>query len=139
MRGSPLLRAFIAFLAIGLTAWPLGRLTRHAGAESTPQPVASLDKVTTAHLALTFTHLPRRISVLHLGKEIWASEVKDTEIEHDLSLPWPDEGVDLRFVIEWLEDAPLAAARVGITAPDGRDLEQSIWSRGPADAVLTFR
>jgi len=139
MRGSPLLRALIAFLAIGLTAWPLGRLTRHAGAVSEPPSAAGQDKLTPAHLELTFTQIPRRITVMHLGKEIWTSEVNDAEIEQDLSLPWPDEGIDLRFVIAWPEDATLMAARVRIAAPDGRELEQSIWSRGPADTVLTFR
>jgi hypothetical protein len=139
MRGSPLLRALIAFVAIGLTVWPLLRLTRRASAVSAPSPAAHESKLVSAHLELAFTQLPQRISVMHLGKEIWVSEVKDAEIEHEISLPWPDEGIDLRFLIAWPEGAPLAAAQVHIAAPDGRELEQSIWSRGPADTVLTFR
>ena len=33
---------------------------------------------------------------------------------------------------------PLAAARLQLTDPDGNEHVKSIWSRGPADEVLTF-
>src|SRR5262245_36506790 len=126
MRGSPLLRALIAFFVIGLTAWPLSRLTRHAEANIAPPQIVQESKAATVHLEMAFTQLPKRVAVMSLGKEIWASEVTEPKIEQDLTLSWPPEGVDLRFEIAWPEDAPLAAARVHITAPDGRELEQSI-------------
>ena len=124
-------------MVIAALGWPLARLT----AQREPPPVTAPEPAIarSVHLALTFTTPPARASVLHLGKEIWAADVTDPEIETDLEVPWPAEGVDLRFLIAWKEDAPLAAARVVVTGPDGADREQSIWSRGPADAVLTFR
>jgi hypothetical protein len=56
-----------------------------------------------------------------------------------LQLQWPDEGIDLRFVIEWPEGAALAGAEIRVTDPHGTEHVGSIFSRGPADEVLTFR
>src|SRR5689334_1185292 len=122
MRGSPLLRALLAFLAISLVGWPLARLTRPAAAAPAPSPTttgtgpAAEPLPATVHLALSFTTLPRRVTLWHSGKEIWSTDVTNAEMEHDLTLSWPREGVDLRFVIDWPTDAPLAAARVQITS-----------------------
>jgi hypothetical protein len=74
-----------------------------------------------------------------LGREIWAAEVSGSEVETDLALPWPAEGIDLRFLVVWKDETPLAAVRVVVTGPDGEERERTIWARGPADAVLTFR
>jgi hypothetical protein len=127
----------LAFVAIAALGWPLARLTasRPAPVVVEPAPVAAQN----VHLALAFTAPPSRVAVLHLGKEIWAADLNASDVETDLALPWPEEGVDLRFLVAWPDDAPLAAARIVITGPDGEDRERSIWSRGPADAVLTFR
>jgi hypothetical protein len=135
MRGSPLLRALVAFLVIALLGWPLWRLTRATGAVHAAEVATAVQPV---HLALIFTLAPRGLKVLHLGKEIWAEANPAAEVEHDLALPWPKEGVDLQFQIDWPADAPLAAAQVTVTDPSGRAQVRSIFFKGPADEVLTF-
>ena len=135
MRGSPLLRALIAFAVLASLGWPLWRLT-HATATAPVAEIATPQK--TAHLTLTFTLPPRGVSVRHLGKEVWSEPNPAGEIQRDLALPWPREGVDLQFQIDWPADAPLAAARVRLTDPEGREHERSIFAKGPADEVLTF-
>jgi hypothetical protein len=40
--------------------------------------------------------------------------------------------------IGWPDSAPLAAARVTLTTPDGAAHERSIWGAGPTDEVVTF-
>jgi hypothetical protein len=135
MRGSPLFRALIAFLAISLLGWPLWRLTHATDAVYSEEIAAPAQAV---HLSLTFTLPPRGVKVRHLGKEVWAEASPTGEIEHDLTLPWPGEGIELQFLIDWPSDAPLAAARVRVTDPAGREHERSIFAQGPADEVLTF-
>ena len=135
MLGSPLFRAVLAFVALAALGWPVWRLT-HATASAPQAEIAA--PVKAAHLTITFTLAPRGVKVRHLGKEIWSVANPPGAIEHDLALPWPKEGVDLQFQIDWPADAPLAAARVRVTDPDGREHEKSIFSKGPADEVLTF-
>ena len=135
MRGSPLFRALMAFLVIALLGWPLWRLTHATGAARSEEAATPAQAV---RLSLVFTLPPRGVKVRHLGKEVWAAASPAGEIEHDLALPWPKEGIELQFQIDWPADAPLAAARVRMTDPAGREHEQSIFSQGPADEVLTF-
>ena len=135
MLGSPLFRAVLAFVALAALGWPVWRLT-HGYASAPAAEVATAVK--TAHVTIAFTLPPRGVKLRHLGREIWSEANPPGEVGHDLALPWPKEGVDLEFQIDWPADAPLAAARVRVTDPDGREHEKSIFSKGPADAVLTF-
>jgi len=137
MRGSPLLRAAIAFAAIALLGWPLWRLT-NSDAAALPMGAALSTAATRVQFELTCTMPPRKVTVAHLGRALFTAEVPGTSLEREIELPWPQEGVDLHFTIEWPPDASLAAARVRVTDPDGREHEKSIWSAGPADEVLTF-
>jgi len=135
MRGSPLFRAVIAFLAISLIGWPLWQLTHATGAARSEETGPLSQAI---HLSLAFTLPPRGVKVRHLGKEVWTEGSGSSEIEREFSLPWPKEGIELQFQIEWPADAPLAAARVRIIDPSGREYEKSIFAQGPADEVLTF-
>ena len=135
MLGSPLFRAVIAFVSLAVLGLPVWRLT-HTRASAPQAEVAPVAKP--VHIAIAFTVAPRGVKVRHLAKEIWADASASGEIERDLTLPWPKEGVDLQIQIDWPADAPLAAARVRVTDPDGREHEKSIFSKGPADEVLTF-
>lgn len=137
MRGSPLLRAFIAFAAIALLGWPLWRLT-HSGEAALPMSAALPGAVTRAKLELTFTAPPRKVTVAHLGRALFTAEALGSSLEREVEISWPKEGVDLHFTIDWPSDVALAAARVQVTGPDGRQHDRSIWSAGPADEVLTF-
>jgi hypothetical protein len=138
MRGSPLLRAAIALFILLVLGFPLWRLTR---AEEAPQAKAAAAPVAekkAIHLQLDFTLPPKKIQVMHLGKEVWSENAPASGVERDLSIPYPDQGVDLQFHIEWPDDAPLAAMRAKLTDPAGDAHEKSLWGKGVVDDVLTF-
>jgi len=137
MRGSPLFRALLAFLGILSLGWPLRRLTSATEAVR-EQPVAVVVAAKEIGLRLSFTLVPKSVKVLHLEKEVWSETAPTAELERSLTLPFPDEGIDLRFQIEWPDDAPLAAMRVTFTDPADDAHEKSVWSQGSADVVLTF-
>ncbi len=139
MRGSPLIRAAIAFFIILSLGYPLSRMTGAGDASpamTTPRPDSASTK--TVHIALTFTLPPKSVKVSALGQEIWTETAPAAELEKDLSIAYPAEGVDLRFQVEWPDDAPIAAMRVKLTDPKGDDHEKSVWSKGPADEAVTF-
>ncbi len=136
MRGSPLLRAAIALLAL-LGFAPLVRhvtARQSAQAPSAPEPAA----VKAIHLALAFTAQPKAVSVSHLGKQVWSKDGPASREEMNLPLPWPKEGIELLFHVEWPADAPLAAMRVKLTDPADNELERSLWGTGVAGDVLRF-
>ena len=138
MRGSPLFRALLAFLvllALGLPLWQLTHERQPFHAPAVPVDGPSENDVS---LQLDFTLLPRTVAVLHLGKEIWRPEPPQPELHAVLRIPWPAQGVDLRFQIDWPDEAPLAAARIRVISPDGTTHERTVWSKGPADEVLSF-
>ncbi|MCE9611015.1 MAG: hypothetical protein K8R23_12545 [Chthoniobacter sp.] len=137
MRGSPLLRALLAFLAILALGWPLHRLTSASDApREQPKPAATEAKE--IELALTFTLVPKSVKVLHLGREVWSESAPAAELKHTLKLAYPAEGVDLQFQIEWPADAPLAAMRATLTDPAGDVHEKSVWGQGTTDEAVTF-
>ena len=137
MRGSPLLRALLAFLAIFALGWPLWRLT---GAADAPreQPKAAVVAAKEIGLRLVFTLVPKSVKVLHLGREVWSETAPTAEMERTLKLAYPDAGIDLQFQIEWPADAPLAAMRAVLTDPAGEAHEHSVWGQGSAEEVVTF-
>jgi hypothetical protein len=137
VRGSPLLRAFLAFIGIAVAGFPLWRLThRPAIAETAPVPEIKAQPV---RVEFTLTQPSNRLTVKHLGKVVWTGEAADGSAEAEFTIPWPREGVDLRVEVYWPENAEMAAARLRLTDPEGGEQERSIWSSGPADEVLTFR
>jgi hypothetical protein len=138
MRGSPLLRAAIALFVLLALGFPLWRLTRAAEAPQPKTQIAPAAEAKAIHLQLDFTLPPKKIQVLHLGKEVWSESAPASEIERDMPLVFPDQGVDLQFHIEWPEDAPLAAMRAKLTDPAGDTHEKSLWGKGVVDDVLTF-
>ena len=89
-------------------------------------------------LRLAFTLVPKSVRVLHLDTEVWSETAPVAEMEHRLKLAFPDEGIDLRFQIEWPDGAPLAAMRATLTDPAGDAHEKSVWGSGRADEVVTF-
>jgi hypothetical protein len=137
MRGSPLLRALIAFAVLAALGWPLWRLT-HRTATAFSSSEAPSVAVQPVQLALAFTSPPRAVEVRHLGRKLWSITNPGTAARCVLELAWPQEGVDLQFEIDWPADGALAAAQVKLTDPTGDEHVQSIWSQGPAIEVLTF-
>jgi hypothetical protein len=141
VRGSPLIRALIVFLAILALGFPLRELTRgNAAPQENPADTAAEVKtpeVNAVGLQLTFTLVPTSLRVLHLGKEVWKADSPSAEMEAELKLEFPKEGVDLQFEIEWPGDT-LAAMRAILTDPEGNPHEKTVWGSGPVTEVVTF-
>ena len=137
MRGSPLLRALLAFGFILLLGFPLARMTR-APAVVAATVALSVETAREVRLALTFTVLPTSVRVRHLGNEIWTAQPAELEIENTVSLRFPKEGVDLEVEAKFPDGAPLAAMRVRLTDPEGGEHERTCWGRGEIDEVLSF-
>ena len=139
MRGSPLLRALLAFIIIALMGIPLWQLTRPEVVVAAPASQAPKPEVAKAiHLHLTFTAVPQKFTISNLDKVIWEATTPEADMEHDVSIAYPAEGVDLQFHIEWPEGGPLSAMRVQLTDPAGDMHEKSIWGKGVTDEVVTF-
>ncbi|MEP6670518.1 MAG: hypothetical protein ABJF10_15265 [Chthoniobacter sp.] len=139
MRGSPLARALLAFFVIALLGWPRWQLTRSDEAVAAPAPKAAAATIKKAiGLHLTFTTVPKSLAIKHLGEEVWKVTAPEADMEKNLSLDYPVEGVDLQFHIEWAEDAPLAALRVRLTDPAGDTHDKTVWGQGVVDEVVTF-
>jgi hypothetical protein len=88
-------------------------------------------------LQLTFTTVPASVTVSHLGKPIWNEKPAQPEMERELRLEYPKEGIDLQFDIEWPDQA-LCAMRATFTDPEKTQHEKSVWGRGSVSEVLTF-
>jgi hypothetical protein len=139
MRGSPLLNALLAFLAIGLLGYPVYRLTRATALASAPAATKAAAPLVKVPVEWQFTVPPKSVRLRHLGKTVWSADAPGASADAALTIPWPDEGVDLLVEIAWPDDAPLAAARIVLTNPAGDELTRSIWGRGTTSEVLTFR
>lgn len=137
MRGSPLLQALAAFGAILLAGWPLWRLTHDAAASPPAQAVVAAPRQEAIHLQLSFTAAPSAVKVLHLGEEVWSAASPGAEVERELRLAFPEEGIDLQFEVVWPGDA-LCAMRARLTDPAGGEHERSVWGRGEVSEVVTF-
>jgi len=136
MRGSPLIRALIVFVALLALAPLLWQMTRPAGATQAPSgPVTPSVEAKPVKMELTFTVPPKRVSVMHLSREVWAKDTPGAEEEAELSISWPKEGVELRFKVDWPEGTR-AAMRVKITDSEQNEQEQTVWE---PDKVLTFK
>ena len=136
MKGSPLIRAGIAFLFIALSGVPLWRLTRANTAVAAPaQTAAAAAKVA---LRLTFSSPPRSFSIAHLGSVVWKDGTQATDVTKTLTLAYPKEGVDLVVKVVWPADAGEAAVRVRLTDPDGNEHPKTVWGRGEMEEVVTF-
>jgi hypothetical protein len=138
VRGSPLIRALLAFLAIALLGWPLWHLTSSSEAVATPAAPPPASEAKAIGLQLTFTAVPKSFVIRHLEKDVWSEAAPQAEVEREVTIPFPENGVDLIVKIEWPEGAPLAAARVRLTDPAGDAHEKSVWGQGTVEEVLTF-
>jgi hypothetical protein len=138
VRGSPLLRALIAFAVILSLGYPLSRLTS-GGPASAVAPAKGGDATSSeVQLQLSFTAVPRTVRVLHLGKELWNETAPEAAMERTLSLPYPKAGVDLQLQAEFADANATVAARVTLTDPQGDEHVRSLWGTGSIDDVATF-
>ena len=140
MRGSPLLRAlvvFLALLALGPLLWKLTRA--NAVAPTVGRPAVQPTATARVGIVLTFSTAAKNVALLHLGKEIWSKAQPGIEEDAAIDLPWPKEGIELRAVVDWPEGTPSSAMRLKLTDPAGTEHDRSVWGRGSADEVLGFK
>lgn len=139
MLGSPLIRAVLVFVALLALAPVIFVMTRsNAEAPVAVQPVVKASGPRRVDVELTFSSQARRVSIQHLGREVWAKSDPGLDETAAFELPWPKEGVELRVMADWAEGAPMAAMRLRLVTPEGKEYDRSIWGRGSADEVLTF-
>ena len=138
MRGSPILRAVLVFVALLLLAPVLWRLTQ-ADARTVQPAVQQPAKNAKTEVRLTFSTPARRATIQHLGKDVWSKATPAVEENFTCEIPWPKEGVELHVFVEWAEGTRGAAMRVRLTAPDGTEHDRSVWGDGAADDVLVFK
>lgn len=94
MRGSPLLRALIAFLTILALGYPLRRLTGESAPVAQAPPAAAPAAAgggQDVELQLTFTTAPDKFALRHLGKVVWSAEAAGTSTEK-AAPPLPGRG-----------------------------------------------
>jgi hypothetical protein len=138
VRGSPLLRALFAFLAILSLGYPLRRLTSESEAPAVAPQAPQAETTREIALQLTFSGQPKSFRVLHLGQVVWNEAAPAVEMERKVRIAFPKEGIDLQFQAEFAEGGSPAALRVKFTDPDGDELEKTLWGAGTIDDVLTF-
>jgi hypothetical protein len=137
MRGSPLLNALMAFFAIALMGWPIHRLTHVRASVPAPGAPPKSSQQREVPVSLTFTAIPEAVRIRHLGKVVWTMAEPALSDEAKLSLPWPEEGVDLLVEIDWPESTPAtAAARVVLIDSQGEEQMRSVW-RSAAETKTT--
>ena len=138
MRGSPILRAVLVFLALLSLAPLLWWLTR-ADALAVQPAISQPAKNVKAEVRLTFSTPAKRAVIQHLAREVWSKKSPASEENFTCEIPWPKEGVELHILVEWREGTRAAAMRVRLTAPDGTEHDRTVWGDANADDVITFK
>ncbi len=137
MRGSPILRAVLVFLALLGLAPLLWQMTHPAVAQAIPKVQPEV-KNTTVEVRLNFSTAATRVVIQHLGRDVWSKDAPAVAEDFSAEIPWPKEGVELHALVTWPEGTRHAAMRVRLTAPDGAEYDRSAWGDATADEVLRF-
>ncbi|MBS0657305.1 MAG: hypothetical protein JSR82_03540 [Verrucomicrobia bacterium] len=141
MRGSPLLRALLLLLGLGLFALPLWRLTRPEVASKTTESPESAATVEPLELRATFLPgPPAEFEVRHLGKPVWKVSGAEQAASGPLRLPFPAEGIDLELIGRWPPGQANGAVRLGVVRAGAPVVERVAWTKpdGTLSEVLTF-
>ena len=137
MRGSPILRAVLVFLALLGLSPLLWQLTRPALAQTDRKPQPEVKSVP-VEVRLNFSTSATRVVIQHLGRNVWSKDTPELSEDFSAEIPWPKEGVELHTLVTWPEGTPNAAMRMRLTAPDGTEYDRSAWGGATADDVLRF-
>lgn len=141
MRGSPLLRALILFLALAAFAVPLWFLTRPAGPTNPLPTDATTAPVEPLEIQAAFLPgAPVEFEVRHLGRLVWRGAGAEQGASGPLALPFPEEGIELQVRVRWSSGVPNGAVRLQVLRRGAPALERVAWSGadGSIDAVLNF-
>lgn len=140
MRGSPILRALVAFLALLALAPLLWRVTHPAASATTAQqPSKQQPANAKVKVRLMFSTPAMRVVFQHLGRDVWHHLMPAAQENFTCEIPWPKEGVDLHVVVAWPEGTRSAAMRVQLIGPDKTEYDRTVWGDADADEVLTFK
>ena len=140
MRGSPILRALIAFLILLGLGFPLHRLLQ-ASAEPVPAAMSAPPEKAAAtakvQLQVNFTTPPGEFRVFSLGKPVWKETKPAEQIERELTLAFPKEGIELQVEADW-PPGTRGAAQLRLTDPSGLEHVKYLFGEGSASDVLVF-
>lgn len=140
MRGSPLLRAFLAFLILLGLGFPLHRLLHSHGVANTAENVLEPEKPPTeakVQLQVSFTTPPTEFRVQSLGREVWKETNPGEQLQHELPLAFPKEGIELLVDAAW-PAGTRGAAQVRLTDPEGIEHVKHLFGEGAVSEVLAF-
>lgn len=88
-------------------------------------------------LQLTGSSLLKNLELKHLGKVVWSSDQPFVRQTISLKLPFPAEGIELGARVEWQGGGP-NALRIQVTAPDGAELDRTVWGENTLETILPF-
>lgn len=138
MRGSPLLRALLVFLLLLGLAPVLWQMTHRDESRPVVAPAPAAVAEQEIPIELAFTTVPKRVTITHLGREVWKKDAVEETEDLTIKVPWPKEGGELKFTVEWADDAPLSAMRTRLEDPERGSIERTLWGRGTKSGVLGF-
>lgn len=139
MKGSPLLRALVLAGVMLALAWPLHMLTRRGTetvelAGNRPPEAAATSEVP---VELTFSRAAQKAELRHLGKVVWSKDQPALSERAELKVPFPPEGLELGVSVVWGEGAA-SALRIRLTAPDGGELDRTVWGTASVESIVPF-
>lgn len=137
MRGNPpvqIIGVLIAFLILGIPVW---KLTGSEESSSAPAAVSSEAASTSVKINLTFSRPVRQFSLSYLGKTVMKSSSPGLEISREITLP--EDGADLVLKVEWADkNASAAAVRIVASAPNGKKMDKTFWSKQDLETAVTL-
>ena len=68
---------------------------------------------------------------------MWAKNRPGLRETVDLSIPFPQEGIELAVTVQW-PGTELSALRLQLATPDGTELDRSAWGNETMEAVISF-
>lgn len=137
MRGSPLLRALAALLVLLAAGLPLRWVTEPRARATALSADAGSITQSEVKVRVTFSHPPQRFRVSHLGEVIWSESTPGAELDRQLKLQFPKEGIELGVEASWSDSMP-HAVRLQLSEPAGAQYDRTLWGSAEVDDVLTF-
>lgn len=144
MRGNPLWQLIlvtVAFVGLGLPVWRLTRPAQAAAVQGRADGTAKEDvyapavNMVTLEVEADFAPVPTEWALSYLGEVVLKGK-GEAKATASWKTALPAEGADLVLHAAWPTAAGtgMAAARVTVRWPDGREVEKSFWS--PSGEVL---
>src|SRR5713101_2904409 len=139
MRGSPLVRAMLAVIALLALLIPLRTLTSRRTETTTSRQQAAQGSTAKKkfRLELTSTTVPFKYQITIGGETIWSGESNSTTVATDAELKFPPEGIDLVIDASWTENKQ-TAVRLALISQDSAMMAKTMWGTTSVSEVLTF-